>query len=190
MDNKSEILLLALLVFCLFLALIIVYNSSAQNNYIVPLSASEITGTPTALAYLPVISKPLPTNTPTFTPTSAPTPRPNLQDGYYSGNAGYYGDVWFTVSNGGTSASNGGFYTQAFYFCSPGSYSFTGPVSITNGGFSFQVYDFQERILVASLSCTSISNAQATCKTYYQGLGSQCSHSSGLATLKYLLLKC
>jgi len=184
MDKKSEIPLLALLVFCLFLALTIVSNTSAQNNSIVSLSVSEITGTPTALAYLPMISKPLPTNTPTSTPTSTPTPRPKLQDGYYSGNAGYYGEVWFTVSNGATSSSNGGFSTQAFYFCSLGSYSFAGPISITNGGFSFQVYDYQNRILVASLGCTAISNTQATCNTYYQGLGSQCSHSSGVATLR------
>lgn len=172
---------------CLIIFVLVVLASNAKaggQSVYRSRSLSELTGTPTALAYLPVISKPLPTNPPTSTPTSAPTPRPNLQDGYYSGNAGYYGELWFTVSNGGTSVSDAGFYTQAFYFCSLGSYSFTGPNTITNGGFLFQVVDFQNRELIAYLSCTSLSNTQATCKTYYQGLGSQCSHSSGLATLR------
>jgi hypothetical protein len=78
MDKKSGIPLLALLVFGLFLAFI-VYNASAQNKFVVSPAVSEITGTPTAFEYLPVIDKSMETNTPTptltetLTPTSTPT---------------------------------------------------------------------------------------------------------------------
>jgi hypothetical protein len=76
MDNKSGIPLLALLVFGSFLALIVT-NASAQNKFVVLPAVSEITGTPTAFEYLPVVNKSTDTNTQTPTPTETVTPTPS-----------------------------------------------------------------------------------------------------------------
>ena len=134
--------------------------------------------------YLPIVYR-YSSPTPTATPIPTTTPAPNLQDGYYSGNAGYDGDLWFTVSNGGTIALGAGFLSQAQYTCPWYGYSFSGSDTITNGSFGFIVMDYQNREIIASFGCNSISNSSATCRTYYHGTSpAYCHHSSGIATLR------
>jgi hypothetical protein len=69
--------------------------------------------------------------------------------------------------------------------CPAYGYSFTGSAAITNGSFGFIVMDNQNRAIIASFGCNSISNSQATCRTYYHGSSYfYCYNSSGIATLR------
>jgi hypothetical protein len=73
-SKKSKTLILAILVFSLFIALPIVYNASGLYDLNVAAGAQELIDTPTPSIYFPLIFIPLLTNTPTATPTFTPTP--------------------------------------------------------------------------------------------------------------------
>lgn len=163
-----------------FLAIfsIVVFVSSAKAD-VQPNSRGVkllgITGTPTAFAYMPLIfNQPTPTSIPTATPL--PTPRPRLNDGYYEHNS-WIGTLWFSVIEGGSKASNGGFIFDSSY-CPKGAYSFYGYVPITNGYFGVgENY--------TGMMCTSITTDKATCTVIYPGLNpSQCGLLAYIATRK------
>lgn len=172
MKEKVEI------IFWVFLAIfsVVVFVSNAKadaqpNSRGVRLL--DITGTPTAFAYLPlVLRQPTPTPLPTATPL--PTPRPRLNDGYYE-HSSAFGTLWFTVIEGGSKASNGGFIFDSPY-CPNGAYSFYGYVPITNGYFGVGVN-------YTGMMCVSNTSDRATCTVVYPGLGgSQCSSLTYTAT--------
>ena len=134
------------------------------------------------LVYLPIVAHDAtPTPIPTFTPL--PPPNPQLQDGYYKANLPNNGQISFTVSGNGTQAKDGGFLFQVAPFCPWGAYSFSGLiVPITNGGFNFFVFDFQNREFIASLGCQSLSSTQATCYARQPMAYTGCGGITGVAT--------
>ena len=99
-------------------------------------------------AYQIVIRKgdnflPLVLNGSTPTPMPSPTPIPKLKDGDYLAEFSNGGEIWFTVSGGGNTASMGGFLFKEDYipWCYWVYHTFDYSTSILDGKFSFQDVD-------------------------------------------------
>jgi hypothetical protein len=152
----------------LVLVLLIIVGGNAQ-------ALSQLT------VYLPIVVNETPE---TPTPTTPPPSNPQLLNGYYEANLPNNGHLWFTVINNGTEARDGGFLFQVAPFCPWGAYSFGGlTVPISDGKFSFFVFDFQNREFIASLGCQSLSSNQATCNARQPMPGtSVCGGIEGVAT--------
>ncbi len=120
----------------------------------------DVLGTP---LYLPIILRqPTPTATPP--PTSTPLPTFRLLDGYYEADLPNNGSLWFTVTNNGSLATNGGFYgLPVGYFCTYHSYDFNTNAGIAEGRFTFYGFNLPDPSLLARMSCTAISITQASC---------------------------
>jgi len=149
-----------------------------ESESFLPLVAKQPTFTPTPSP----TSTSTPTCTPTPTPTCTPTPTPTLEleDGEYRANLPNGGLLWFTVTNGGASATDGGFSFQNQTWCPWAEYIFSGSGAISEESFEFTGYEGDW--LAASLSCEAISSTQASCTAVRGGIGQGCNEITATAT--------
>ncbi len=155
---------------------------SGDNTLYFPIVMKQPTATPTATPTPTPTATATHTATPTSTPTLTPTVVPNLLDGNYLATLNYGGDIHFSVTNGGTAASNAGFAVLVAPWCPWRIYEFSGTRPIGDGIFQFIVVDLGSREIIASLSCSAISSTGASCSASrpYPS-DSTCSGAGGVA---------
>lgn len=168
-------------------------NTPTQTSTNVPSRTSTMTRTP----------RPVPTQTPRpiivpptpvpVQPTSPPAPvqqpiaPPANQgpDGNYSGSTQGNGTIRFSISNGGTNASNGSFsFTCSWFDGSQNSWYFAGSTGISAGQFSFS--DLRDRFGLAqfSMACSKSGDRQYKCDVNDLAANRNCRTVSGYAVLK------
>ena len=133
-----------------------------------PDTPADVTFTPVAWVYLPLIEK-------------SPT---RLQDGYYKFTFDY-GSFWFTVTDGGTKAINGGYDFQRPY-CARAKRDFTKPAMMNADGTFYFGASTPEGDPLAYLDVTVIlspSEAFGRVEDYVLGTSGPyyCGYVSGIA---------
>jgi len=153
----------------------ILYSTKHEQEEITLYSSNNLLN-----VYLPIIL-----NSPDTPPPPPPPPPPLLKDGYYKADLPYGGSIWFTVTDNGTKARNGGFIFYIPYVCPYSVHTFPRETKIDNGSFGWSDFDFIEREFIASLGCSANSTDQALCHAWKPSPYTGCGGSDGIATFRY-----